>query len=65
MTAKEIKILLKAKKLSQRELSRRWKKSLSAVHFLIEGKLQSAALERRLARTLGVSVEEIRDGKEN
>ena len=65
MNALEIKTRLKEKKIKQSELARRFKVGNPAIHYLVNRKFKSARLEKRLARILGVSVEELRrDGDE-
>ena len=63
MRPMEIKARLKAKGLTQGDLSRKWKKSRSTVSFLVNRKMTSAELERKLAEILDVAVAELRDGK--
>lgn len=63
MTTEEIKARLKEKGLSERALAKRFKTSPSTVHFLIHRQLTSKRLEKRLARIIGISLEELRNGK--
>lgn len=60
MTPQEIKGLMKEKKMSQRKLARRIRVSSTAINFFVNGQLTSEKLESRIARALGVSVEELR-----
>lgn len=62
MTPQQIKSRLREMHLSQEDLARRFGKSRTTIHFLIAGRLKSERLEKRLARTLGVTVEELRNG---
>ena len=60
MTAEEIKARLKEKNLRQADLVRRWKLPSCTVAALVNRKFKSDRLEKRLARTLGVKVAELR-----
>jgi len=60
MTPKQIKSRIKEKGLSQRAIAKRLKRSQTAVHFMIYGRLKSARLEKRFANLLGLTVEEFR-----
>ena len=60
MTPSEIKSRLKAKRFKQKDLVKRFNASPTAISFLINGKLKSPRLEKRLARALGVTIEELR-----
>lgn len=64
MTSQEIKARLKQKRVTQAALARKWGKSPATIHFLIERKLTSEALERKLARLLGVSIESLKENGE-
>lgn len=63
MTVEEIKARMKEKGLKQADLCRRWNRKPSTVHELIHRRMKSAALERRLARALGVPLEQLRNGQ--
>ena len=59
MTAAEIKRKLKAKGITQTDLEKRFSVSDTAISFLVNRKMKSRRLEKRLARILGVTVEEL------
>lgn len=61
MTSEQIKARLKEKKLTQAKLAERFGVGETAITFLIRGTLKSKNLEKRLARALGVPVDEIRN----
>jgi len=61
MTAEEIKARLKELGIKQAQLSRQWKKPPGTVSLIVNRKLQSRALETKLARRLGVSLEKLRE----
>lgn len=65
MTPEEIKHRLKDKGLKQSDLCKRLKKSPAAIHYLIHGKFKSDNLEKRLARILGVKLDEFRKDAAN
>lgn len=60
MTPKEIKAKLKEKKIKQVDICRAWNKPASTISMLVNRRMKSAALEKRLARKLGITVEELR-----
>lgn len=60
MTPEQIKDRMTEKGLTVGTLARRFKKSHTAIHFLIKRQLKSEELDRRLARALGVKLEELR-----
>lgn len=60
MTAEEIKSRLHKKKLNQLKLAKRFRVSPTAIHFLIHGQLKSRDLQKKLARALGVKLDELR-----
>jgi len=64
MTPQEIKSRLKKKKITQAALERRFKVSDTAISFLVNRKLTSERLEKRLARILGVTLEALRANPE-
>lgn len=64
MTPEEIKSRMKEKGLSERALAKRFKASPSSVHFLVNRKLTSARLDRKLARAIGVTLAELRSNGE-
>lgn len=61
MTPLEIQEQLKQKNMTAAKLARRWRRSKTAISFLIHGKVNSRRLEQKLADLLGVPVEEIRN----
>ena len=65
MTTQEIKARLKQKKLSYAALARRWGKSKTTIHFLIERRLTSQRLDKKLARVLGVTPAELNSTEKN
>lgn len=60
MTPQEIKIRMIEKGIRQIDLVKEWKEPRATISMLINRKLKSAELERKLARKLGVSVEQLR-----
>lgn len=60
MTSQQVKIRLIEKNLRVIDLARRWNRPLSTVSQVVNRKMKSAELERKLARALDVSVEELR-----
>ncbi len=60
MDVSEVKTRLKAKGITQAEIARRCDVSTAAVALFINRKMTSARLEKRLARILGVKLEELR-----
>src|SRR5262245_23539330 len=61
MTPQEIKQKLRAARVTQAALAERWGKSTSAVCLVINRQIKSAAIEKKLARFLGVSLEKLRE----
>lgn len=64
MTSNEIKERMKEKKLTQNSLAERLGVSQTSINFLIHGKPPSERLQKRFARALGVTVEELRGNTE-
>lgn len=62
MNAAQVKIKLIERNLRVTDLARRWNRPMSTVSLVVNRKLKSAALERKLALAIGVSVEELRGG---
>lgn len=60
MTPREIKRLMKEKSLTQGDICRKWKAPKATISGLVNRKFKSDRLEKRLARVLGVSVEQLR-----
>ena len=60
MTVEEIKSRLAEKGLSQGRLARRFRIAKTTAHLLVNKKLVSARLDRRLAKEFGVTVEELK-----
>lgn len=63
MTPEEIKSRLDEKGLSQGRLARRFRIAKTTAHLLVNRKMTSARLDRRLAKELGVTVAELRGEK--
>jgi len=64
MTEQEIKSRMEEKGLTVMGLAKRFGKSHTTIHFLIKRQMKSDKLEKRLARVLGVTLEEFRgEGK--
>ena len=59
MTAREIKQRLKEKNLRQIDLVKKWRKPSGTVAQLVNRKMKSKRLDKRLAKVLEVSVEEL------
>jgi hypothetical protein len=60
MTPSEVKIKLIEKGLRQSDLARKWKRPMGTVCMLVNRRFKSKELERKLAREIGVTVEELR-----
>ncbi len=60
MTPIQVKTLLAIKKVRQVDLARRWKVRTCTVSQLVNRKTVSKRLDKRLARVLGVTFEELR-----
>jgi transcriptional regulator with XRE-family HTH domain len=60
MDATDIKIKLLQRGITQLDLARRWKRPMSTVSMLVNRKMKSRELERKLARALNIPVEELR-----
>ncbi|HWP59484.1 MAG TPA: helix-turn-helix domain-containing protein [Candidatus Acidoferrales bacterium] len=60
MTAEEIKQKMKERNITQGDLVRRWKKPKVTISLLVNRRLTSERLEKRLARALGVTLNELR-----
>jgi lambda repressor-like predicted transcriptional regulator len=61
MTPEEIKQRVTKLGFTNRALAKRFRVSHTTIHFLLNKSLTSQRLEKRLARLLGVTVEELRD----
>ena len=61
MTPNEIKRKLKALGVTQVRLAEQWKKSPALISLVINRQIKSAAVEKKLARRLGVTLEELRE----
>ena len=59
MTAREIKQRLKEKNLRQIDLVKKWRKPSGTVAQLVNRKMKSKKLDRRLAKVLEIPVEEL------
>lgn len=64
MTPAQIKRLMKEKGITQGDIRRKWKAPKATVSALVNRKFKSERLEKRLARVLGVTPEELRGGGE-
>jgi transcriptional regulator with XRE-family HTH domain len=60
MTPDEVKTRLKAKSITQAQLARACHVSSAAMALFINRKMTSARLEKRLARALEITIEELR-----
>ena len=60
MTPSEIKIKLIQRGLTQADLAERWGRPASTVSMIINQKMRSRDLERKLARAIGVRLEDLR-----
>lgn len=60
MTAKEVKQRLAERNVRQVDIAKKWKLPTGTIAQLVNRKLKSERLDRRLARLLGVTVEELR-----
>jgi transcriptional regulator with XRE-family HTH domain len=60
MTAAQIKRIMKDKGITQGDIRRKWKAPKATVSALVNRKFKSDRLEKRLARVLGVTVEQLR-----
>jgi hypothetical protein len=60
MTATEIKVKLLQKGIRQTDLARKWGKPLGTVSRVVNRTLQSRALETKLARAIGVTLNQLR-----
>jgi hypothetical protein len=71
MTAQQIKELLAAKGLTQGKLRRRWQRPdgtpapKATVSAVINRKMTSARYDRKLARALGITLEQLRGGNDH
>ena len=64
MTGKEIKRKLTEKNIRQVDLAKKWKMKRAVVSQFINGDFTSARLDKRLAKALGLTVEEVRGESE-
>ena len=60
MTAAQIKRLMKEKGITQGDIRRKWKAPKATISALVNRKFKSARLEKRPARVLGVTPEQLR-----
>ena len=60
MTTAQIKRLMKEKGITQGDIRRKWKAPKSTISALVNRKFKSERLEKRLARVLGVTPEQLR-----
>lgn len=60
MTARQIKAQLAEKKIRQRDLAKKWRLPSCTISQLVNRKMKSARLEKRLALVIGVTPEELR-----
>jgi hypothetical protein len=60
MTPTEIKIKLIQRGITQTMLAEKWGRPLSTVSMVVNKKMRSRNLERKLARAIGVSVKDLR-----
>lgn len=60
MTAAQIKRLMKDRGITQGDIRRKWKAPKATVSALVNRKFKSDRLEKKLARILEVTVEELR-----
>ena len=60
MTPEEIKTLMKIRRIRQRDLVKRWKLPSCTVSALVNRKFKSDKLEKRLAKTIGVTLNQLR-----
>lgn len=60
MTAKEVKQRLAERNIRQVDLAKKWKLPTGTVAQLVNRKMKSARLDRRLARAIGVTFEKLR-----
>lgn len=64
MTPREVKAKLKERNIRQVDLAKKWRIRASVLNMFIHNKFTSARLEARLAKELGMTVEQFR-GQEN
>jgi DNA transposition AAA+ family ATPase len=62
MNPDEIKARLKIMRISQNQLARKWGELRPTVCMFINGHFKSARLQKKLAKTLGVSIQALRNG---
>lgn len=62
MTPRQIKARLAEKGINQAALCRMWRKPRVTISYLVNRKMTSFVLEKKLARLLGVSLDYLRDG---
>jgi plasmid maintenance system antidote protein VapI len=60
MNARQIRARMAEKNVRQVDLVKKWKVRASTVSMLINGQIASERLERRLARELGITFEQLR-----
>lgn len=59
MTAEEIKKIMQAKGITQTDIRRRWRAPRATVSAAVNRRFESEKWNRRLAKSLGVSEEEM------
>lgn len=65
MNAREVKQRLAEKNVRQVDLAKKWKLPTGTIAQLVNRKMKSERLDRRLARVLGITLEELRGDKNN
>lgn len=60
MTGRQIKRLLGEKQIRQVDLAKKWRLPTGTIAQLVNRKMKSRRLDERLARVLGVTLEELR-----
>jgi ribosome-binding protein aMBF1 (putative translation factor) len=61
MTVKEVKRKLLEKGIRQSDLAKKWRMRQSTIYKFLHREFTSARLEKRLAKELGLTVEELRN----
>lgn len=60
MTAREVKQKLAAQNVRQIDLAKKWKLPTGTIAQIVNRKMKSKRLDRRLARVLGITLNELR-----